>query len=401
MSTSDLPLKAPFPWFGGKRRVSSVVWRAFGPDVPNYIEPFAGSLAILLGRPGGPGKIETVNDRDRYLANFWRAVTADPEAVARWANWPVNEADMHARHRWLVNQTAFRERMHTDPDFFDPKIAGWWVWGLCMWIGGGWCVEPNNHKHPKLDGIGKGVHSEAGHRKRPTLGTDNGVHCRRQLPDLAVPDRALEVGRGVLRPSHKLPHLVAEAYSPGRRPDVSHAGQGVHLPSLGNDRGMHGVAAPPCTEWFRTLQQRLRRVRVACGDWRRVLGPSVLGKGKNVGGRRPCAVFLDPPYSHEFRDPYLYSEDDPAVSTQVREWALEHGEDPDLRIALCGYEGEHDMPPSWQVHAWKAGRGYAGADNDNRAKERIWFSPHCLPLEGERTQVELFSVSDGAREAMG
>lgn len=337
-------LRAPFPWFGGKRRVADVVWRAFGSDVPNYIEPFAGSLAVLLARPGGSGKIETVNDRDRYLANFWRAVSADPNAVAAAADWPVNEADLHARHKWLVNQAEFRERMHTDPDFFDVKIAGWWVWGLCQWIGGGWCVEPHNHKHPKLDGIGKGVHS-------------------------------------------------AQAYSPGRRPSLSDAGQGVHLPALGNDRGLNGVSAAPCIEWFLALQERLRRVRVACGDWKRVLGDSILGRGKNVGGRRPCAVFLDPPYSHEFRDPYLYSEDDGAISALVRDWAIEHGDDPDLRIALCGYSGEHEMPLTWTEHAWKGGRGYAAESNDNRERERIWFSPHCLPHEAQRT---LFAMG-GAR----
>lgn len=380
-------VRAPFPWFGGKRRVADVVWRAFGEDVPNYIEPFAGSLAVLLGRHRGAGKIETVNDRDRYLANFWRAVAAAPLDVAAAADWPVNEADLHARHVWLVNQEAFRDRMHVDPDFYDVKIAGWWVWGLCQWIGGGWCTEPRNHKRPKLDGIGKGVHSEAAWRKRPELdGTSQGrgVHSgeahqpKRQMPKLSVTDGAAGIG-GV----HS-----AHAYSPGRRPQISGAGQGVHLPSLGNDRGLNGVAAAPCVEWFLELQARLRRVRVACGDWRRVLGPSVLGKGKNVGGRRPCAVFLDPPYSFELRDPYLYSEDDGAISGLVREWALEHGDDPDLRIALCGYEGEHSMPASWTVHAWKAARGYAAEDNENRALERIWFSPHCLTVD---VQTDLFA----------
>lgn len=39
-------MKAPFPWFGGKRRVADVVWAALG-DVDNYVEPFAGSLACL------------------------------------------------------------------------------------------------------------------------------------------------------------------------------------------------------------------------------------------------------------------------------------------------------------------------------------------------------------------
>jgi hypothetical protein len=67
--------------------------------------------------------------------------------------------------------------------------------------------------------------------------------------------------------------------------------------------------------------------------------------------------------------------------------AVEHGPDPDLRIALCGYEGEHEMP-GWTKHAWKAARGYAGESNENRQLERIWFSPHCLPIAD--AQASLF-----------
>jgi hypothetical protein len=154
-----MTVKAPFPWFGGKRRVAGIVWQAFGQNVKNYIEPFFGSGAVLLGRPGGPGKIETINDRDRMVANFWRAVTAAPHH----ADWPVNEADLHARHVWLVAQLpSMRIRMHEDPHYYDALIAGWWVWGICQWIGGGWCVETNNHKHPKLDGIGMYGEDELG-----------------------------------------------------------------------------------------------------------------------------------------------------------------------------------------------------------------------------------------------
>ena len=36
------------------------------------VEPFAGSLAVLLGRPTPP-RTETVNDADCYLSNFWPA----------------------------------------------------------------------------------------------------------------------------------------------------------------------------------------------------------------------------------------------------------------------------------------------------------------------------------------
>ena len=69
-------MKAPFPWFGGKSKAAPLVWAALG-DVGHYIEPFAGSLAVLLGRPAvGRRVTETVNDLDGHLVNFWRAIQA-------------------------------------------------------------------------------------------------------------------------------------------------------------------------------------------------------------------------------------------------------------------------------------------------------------------------------------
>ena len=70
------------------------------------------------------------------------------------------------------------------------------------------------------------------------------------------------------------------------------------------------------------------------------------------------------------------------VANDVREWAIAQGDDSRIRIALCGYEGEHAMPETWECVAWKAQGGY-GSQGENRArensaKERIWFSPHCL-----------------------
>ena len=43
-------LAAPFPYFGGKSLACETVWAALG-DPENYVEPFAGSAAMLLGRP--------------------------------------------------------------------------------------------------------------------------------------------------------------------------------------------------------------------------------------------------------------------------------------------------------------------------------------------------------------
>ena len=327
----------PFPWFGGKRRVADVVWKRFG-DVAVYTEPFFGSGAVLLNRPHDP-RIENVNDKDCFVANFWRATQQDPEAVAEWSDWPVNEADLHARHLWLITEgKSIVERLRTDPDFYDAKIAGWWVWGICQWIGSGWCDTKAftkdggcEQKRPNLgDGV-RGVHRTS--QKRPHLG---------------------DAGLGVHRTSQKRPHL-------------GDAGRGVH---------QHYA-------YFQSLSARLRRVRVCCGDWSRVCGHTPTDKCGTAG------VFLDPPYPTEAdRDMALYAEECGSVAHDVAKWAIENGDRKSMRIAFCGYEGSHQFPPSWECYAWKARGGYAsqsGGDNENARRERIWFSPHCLKPEATKS----------------
>lgn len=194
-------LTAPFPWFGGKSRAADLIWPRFG-NVPNYIEPFAGSLSVLLARPHQP-QVETVNDRDAYLANFWRAVQADPTGVARECDWPVSEADLHARHLWLIAQRDFRERMLTDPDYFDVKIAGWWVWGLSSWIGSGWCDlnertnERTNKEQAQSQGAGAWRWTRHPSRQLPAIAdAARGVHRPTDRPTDRPPSRQLPVLRG-------------------------------------------------------------------------------------------------------------------------------------------------------------------------------------------------------------
>ena len=96
--------KAPFPWFGGKSKAAPLVWSLLG-DVEHYVEPFAGSLAVLLNRPHVPNRSyhsETVNDMDGLLVNAWRAIQWHPEETAAHASWPVSENDKHARQIALV-----------------------------------------------------------------------------------------------------------------------------------------------------------------------------------------------------------------------------------------------------------------------------------------------------------
>jgi len=133
------PLTPPFPWFGGKRTIAPMVWQAFG-DVSNYVEPFAGALAVLLGRPVPFDGVETINDSDGFIVNAWRALADDAVEVARWVEYPAHEIDLHARHRWLAaRRDELTARLHADPHYYDAEIAGWWLWGIALWVGQGWC----------------------------------------------------------------------------------------------------------------------------------------------------------------------------------------------------------------------------------------------------------------------
>lgn len=64
-------MKPPFAYYGGKTLMAERI-AALLPDHGHYVEPFAGSLAVLLAKPRA--RIETVNDLDDHLVAFWRMV---------------------------------------------------------------------------------------------------------------------------------------------------------------------------------------------------------------------------------------------------------------------------------------------------------------------------------------
>jgi DNA adenine methylase len=324
-------VKQPFPYFGGKSRVADEVWRRFG-DVKNYVEPFCGGTGVLLNRPANhQGYTETVNDAWAFVSNFWRAVKLAPMEVARFCDWPVNEIDLTARHAWLLDQAEDLDRkLIADPEWYDPKIAAWWCWGQCSWIGRGWCIRP---KRLMAETAGLAVRPKV---PNPTTGGIN----RQARPTM----KSMGINR--------------------RRPSIADEGRGVHR------QGRIGTEAEGLDAYFRQLAERLRRVRVCCGDWSRVVRPAV------TTGFGLTGVFLDPPYTNRAgRGKNLYARDSATVGDDVHAWAVANGNNPLLRIAVCGYEGEYDWPAGWTVHAWKS----LGGKTSNRDRERIWFSPHCLP----------------------
>jgi hypothetical protein len=267
---------------------------------------------VLLNRPH-VARTETVNDADRYLANFWRAVQADPGSVARAADWPINEADLEARHHWLITEGRSRlVSLMATADEYDAQVAGWWCWGQCAWIGSGWCS-------------GEG----------PWVVTPEGWSNLRNA------------GKGVNR---KLPHL----------------GDG----GKGHPHRDHLIT------YFGRLAARLRYTRVACGDWRRVLTPSVTFRHGTTG------IVLDPPYGEGEVD-YSAGGNRTDIADDVRRWAIANGDNPDLRIALCSYGGA-GCPAGWREGTWVAAGGYGSTAKGetqaklNRKRETVYFSPHCL-----------------------
>jgi DNA adenine methylase len=67
-----------FGWYGGK--FSHLEWLLpLLPDGHHYCEPFAGSAAVLLNRP--PAPVETYNDLDGEVVNFFRVLRDRKEAL--------------------------------------------------------------------------------------------------------------------------------------------------------------------------------------------------------------------------------------------------------------------------------------------------------------------------------
>ena len=305
-----MTLAAPFPYFGGKRRAAPAIWRALG-DPSGYVEPFAGSAAVLLARPEFKGRrVETINDADGWLVNVWRAIQLSPHETAAHAVGPVAEIDYHARLAWLQERRTpeLVSWLEGDPEAHDPKAAGWWLYVVACGIG---------------DPFGPG----------PWRVIDGKLTDTRKLPHLG------NAGRGVNR---ELPHL-------------GDAGQGVMA-------------------YFARLTARLHRVRITCGDWRRVTTPSVTRSGTGGDGAR--AVFLDPPYATSGD---LYAESSDGISDQVRDWCITNADG--MRVILCGYDGEHDalLQHGWTVLDGKSGGGAGYSTNSaNGRRERLWLSPECI-----------------------
>jgi DNA adenine methylase len=83
-------------YYGGKTRLAHTI-AALLPEHEHYVEPYAGSLAVLLAKR--PSRMETVNDLDGDLMTFWRVLRDKPAELARvCALTPHSRADHQAAY---------------------------------------------------------------------------------------------------------------------------------------------------------------------------------------------------------------------------------------------------------------------------------------------------------------
>lgn len=73
-------MKPPVPYFGGKQTLAPWIVSLL-PDHQHYVEPYGGSLAVLLAKQ--PSHMETVNDINHELMTFWRVLRDRPDELIR------------------------------------------------------------------------------------------------------------------------------------------------------------------------------------------------------------------------------------------------------------------------------------------------------------------------------
>lgn len=78
-ATVSPPGRQPFGWYGSKVRLAPRILFLIA-SIPRrvYVEPYAGSAAVLFGKPRSP--VEIINDIDDQVVNFFRVLRDHPSA---------------------------------------------------------------------------------------------------------------------------------------------------------------------------------------------------------------------------------------------------------------------------------------------------------------------------------
>jgi site-specific DNA-adenine methylase len=431
----EKPLRPPYTWMGGKRQMADRIWEAFGPTekIFNYVEPFFGGGAVLLARPkssdGSPsweGNLETINDLDGFITNFWRATVADPETVAYYADTPIREADLFATRKWLhAQRTNLQDNLEQDIDYYDARAAGYWVQVISCWLGTPEdcfkMVESKESLRSRVPNCGDSSHgrgpgTESLRRKVPDCSTSANSRgtgtesLRRKVPDCGTSANCRGSGTESLR--RRVPNCGDSANCRGtgteslrrRVPkcgDCSNGrGNGTEslrrrVPDCNNSSNARGSGTESLRrtgleskglknngvllEHILKLASRMRFVRAFCGDWDKRCGNGVI---KTPSSKDRCAcVFMDPPYIST-KDHYQITEGEELVAVAAAKRAVELGKLERVKVVFthdkCDEIDNILLPEGWRVIDTTR-KGWSKSSQ----KEALYLSPNCDLLKEE------------------
>jgi DNA adenine methylase len=120
-------VKPPFSYYGGKTTLAPRIAELL-PAHDHYVEPFAGSLAVLLAKE--PSRCETVNDLDGDLVNFWRVLRDQPEELERACMLTPHSRQDYETSKTLEGDDLERARRVfvrlTQGRSHSMRPTGWW-----------------------------------------------------------------------------------------------------------------------------------------------------------------------------------------------------------------------------------------------------------------------------------
>lgn len=348
----DKFLEPPYPKPGGKRYAVPVVWKRFGP-VYTYVEPFHGSLVMLLNSPYGPAPREIVSDINGFEDNTWRSIKFEPHETAFWADYPTSHISKIARREYLRSRYGeLVPRLVKSLEYCEPKTAGLWL------------LE-----------TAESMDMSAKILERAYAGTGEPTTHVLELPwekNYPLPPHIVDgaSGRGISIQKRTIP--MPKWYLPT------------------------GVRLQP---WLTELGNRLARVNLVCQSWDVILNNSSV-MSESLRKKSVTGFFLDPPYPST-GDAKVYINDDRTTAGKVFNWSIKWGDEPNYRIALCGYEDDYgSFPDGWTFEYWKRGAGLENIGRTTRDKNRqevIWFSPYCYK-DGDAPPMPMNIDFDGLSE---
>ena len=110
--------KPMFPWVGGKERLIPMIRQVMPSKMSQYMEPFGGSGANLLGMPPERSRLDIYNDYNQDLVNFFLCARDRPLSLVRELGFlPLNS---RAEFEYLIR---FLKQEEMGSEYVEDEIA--------------------------------------------------------------------------------------------------------------------------------------------------------------------------------------------------------------------------------------------------------------------------------------